>query len=141
PGGAPPSKPTGVVVNGTPTDFVVSGSTAVTRFIFVTEEGVIAAWNGGPSASIVKDNSKDGAIYKGCTIAELNGKHYLYVANFHTGQIEVYDSAFTRVQIEKHGFVDDDDDENNGKGPAFNDKKDHFGPFNVQAIGTNVLVA
>jgi uncharacterized protein (TIGR03118 family) len=82
-GHASPSKPTGVVANGT-SDFLLPGSTAA-KFIFVTEEGTIAAWNGGSTAVIVKDNSNKGAIYKGCTIGELNGKHYLYVANFHSG--------------------------------------------------------
>src|SRR5262249_14725090 len=84
-----PSKPTGVVFNGT-SDFKVPGSTLATRFIFVTEEGTIVAWNGTPT--IVVNNSNKGAIYKGCTIAEFKDQHYLYVANFHSGDVEVYDS-------------------------------------------------
>jgi uncharacterized protein (TIGR03118 family) len=140
PGGIPPSTPTGVVFNGTSTDFLLPGSTAA-RFIFVTEEGVIAGWNGGAAAVIVKNNSKEGAIYKGCTIAEWNGKHYLYVANFHSGEIEVYDSTFHRVRPDKHGFTDDDDDDGSGGKGAFNENRRNFAPFNVQAIGTNVYVA
>jgi uncharacterized protein (TIGR03118 family) len=147
-GGNPPSTPTGVVFNGTP-DFPLPASTAA-KFIFVTENGTIAAWNGGTTAVIVKDNSKKGAIYKGCTIAEWNGKHYLYVANFHSGEIEVYDSTFTRVSLRKHAFTEDGDDDDNdnffdfdhdGRGGSFNEHRHNFAPFNVQAIGTNVYVA
>ena len=124
-----PSAPTGVF-NGTD-DFKVPGSTAATRFIFVTEEGTVIAWNGSPA--IVVNNSNKEAIYKGCTIAEFNGKHYLYVANFHSGDVEVYDSTFQRVRLRAGTFVDDDD-----QGPAFNGSSRSFAPFNVQAIGTNV---
>jgi uncharacterized protein (TIGR03118 family) len=143
----PPSTPTGVVFNGT-TDFPLPSSTAA-KFIFVTENGTIAAWNGGTTAVIVKDNSKKRAVYKGCTIAEWNGKHYLYVANFHSGEIEVYDSTFTRVTLRKNAFTEDgDDDDDNffdfdhdGRGGSFNEHRRNFAPFNVQAIGTNVYVA
>jgi uncharacterized protein (TIGR03118 family) len=135
--------PTGVVANGT-ADFPLPGSTAA-KFIFVTEQGVIAAWNGGATAVIVKDNSTKGAIYKGCTIAESNGKHYLYVANFHSGEIEVYDSTFTRVNLTEHAFRNDDDDsldfDHDGKGVEFHEDRRNFAPFNVQAIGTNLFVA
>jgi uncharacterized protein (TIGR03118 family) len=142
----PPSPPTGIVANGT-ADFPLPGSTAA-KFIFVTEEGVIAAWNGGATATIIKDNSSKGAIYKGVTIAESNGKHFLYVANFHSGEIEVYDSAFTRVSLDKHAFdADDDDDRDHDfdrdrRGEHdFDEHHRHFAPFNVQAIGTNLYVA
>jgi uncharacterized protein (TIGR03118 family) len=66
----PPATPTGIVANGT-ADFALPGSTAA-KFIFVTEQGTIAAWNGGTTAVIVKDNSKSGAVYKGCTIGEFS---------------------------------------------------------------------
>jgi uncharacterized protein (TIGR03118 family) len=137
-GQAGPSKPTGVVFNGTSEFHLSNGMPA--RFIFVTEDGTIAGWNGGNTAELIPGSSKD-AIYKGCTIGELNGKHYLYAANFHSGEIEVYDGAFQRVVLKGKSFVDDDDD---------NDKDDHgsgfngpqkLAPFNVQAIGTNIYVA
>jgi uncharacterized protein (TIGR03118 family) len=135
-----PSTPTGVVFNGT-TDFHINGGTSVALFIFVTEDGTIAAWSGGPAAVIIMDHSKDGAVYKGCTIAEVDGKHYLYVANFHSGEIEVYDKDFQRVKLQGKAFVDDDSDNNDGHGPSFKGPKHNFAPFNVQAIGTNVFVA
>jgi uncharacterized protein (TIGR03118 family) len=127
------------VVNGT-TDFPLPGTTTPARFIFVTEEGTIAAWAGGSTATIVVNNSDKDAIYKGCTIAELDGNHYLYVANFHSGEIEVYNAAFQRVRSQGRAFVFDDDD-GVGRDRAFNRDPRHFAPFNVQAIGKNVYVA
>jgi uncharacterized protein (TIGR03118 family) len=134
-----PSKPTGVVFNGT-SDFLLPGTTTKASFIFVTEEGTIAAFTGPTTATIVVDNSDKNAIYKGCTIAELQGNHYLYVANFHSGEIEVYNSAFQRVRSQGGAFVVDDDDFN-GRDRAFNGRPRRFAPFNVQAIGRNVYVA
>jgi uncharacterized protein (TIGR03118 family) len=150
-GATPPAAPTGVVSNSVSTDFLIPGD-AFSRFIFVTESGTIIGWNSGPTAVVILDNSKDGAIYKGCTIAELNGKRYLYVANFHSGEIEVYDSTFKRVHLDKHSFAKDDDDDNDkdddndsdhghdGK-EGFKEHRHHFAPFNVQAIGPNIFVA
>lgn len=136
------SSPTGVVANGTG-DFALPGSTAA-KFIFVTEEGTIAAWNGGAAAVIVKDNSDKKAVYKGCTIAEWNGKHFLYAANFHSGEIEVYDSTFQRVNLDDDAFRGGRDDDSRGYDRDRDDRDgDHrgFAPFNVQAIGTNLYVA
>jgi uncharacterized protein (TIGR03118 family) len=110
----------------------------------VTEDGTIATWISGPTAAVLIDNSKSGAVYKGCTIAEVDGKHYLYVANFHSGEVEVYDKDFQRVKLQGKAFVDDDNDNDNdddGHGPSFKGPKGHFAPFNVQAIGTNIFVA
>lgn len=140
PGGDVPSTPTGIVANGT-TDFALPGSTAA-KFIFVTEQGVIAAWNGGTTAVIVKDNSTKGAVYKGCTIGEANGQHYLYVANFHSGEVEVYDTRFQRVDPIEDAFRKDDGDfDRDHKGEDHDLDHRNFAPFNVQAIGTNVFVS
>jgi uncharacterized protein (TIGR03118 family) len=140
-----PSTPTGIVANGT-VDFALPGSTAA-KFIFVTEQGVIAAWNGGNAAVVIQDNSQKGAIYKGCAIAELDGKHYLYVANFHSGEIEVYDATFTRVSLGNRAFEDDDDrapfslGRFHGMRAAIDEHRRGFAPFNIEAIGTNLYVA
>jgi uncharacterized protein (TIGR03118 family) len=136
------SSPTGVVANGT-TDFALPGSTAA-KFIFVTEEGTIAAWNGGAAAVIVKDNSPKKAVYKGCTIAEWNGKHFLYVTNFHSGEIEVYDSTFQPVKLDEQTFLRDRDNsrdlDRDRDGDDRNEDHRDFAPFNIQAIGTNLFV-
>src|SRR5256714_9922380 len=42
--GTGPGNPTGIVFNGSPNDFLVMGQHA--RFIFVSEDGTISAWNG-----------------------------------------------------------------------------------------------
>jgi uncharacterized protein (TIGR03118 family) len=146
PGGSPHSAPTGVVANGTTSEFLGA------RFIFVTEDGTIAGFTGGTTVVTEKNNSTSGAVYKGCTIAEWNGKHYLYAANFHSGKIEVYDSTFTAVSLSKHAFDADDDDFDLGRGHSdfdhdrwgrhdFDEHHRHFAPFNVQAIGSNVFVS
>jgi len=91
------SAPTGMVFNGT-SDFKVSGSPAV--FIFVTEDGTIAAWNPalGTTASIVVDHSAQGAVYKGAALAtDASGNNFLFVTNFHDNKVEVYDKNFQLV--------------------------------------------
>lgn len=138
PGGNSPSTPTGVVANGT-NDFALPDGTPA-RFIFVTEDGTIAGWNSGTEAVIVVDNSKAGAVYKGCTIAELNGARYLYIANFHSGEIEVYDAMFQRVRVDRRLFADDDK-MNSRRSNAFGRSRRNFSPFNIQAIGGNIYVA
>jgi uncharacterized protein (TIGR03118 family) len=121
--------PIGIVFNGNPKEFLIAaGKQAL--FIFVTEDGTIAAWNPGvdmTNAVIVKDNSSAGAVYKGVTIGEIGEKHYLFVTNFRSGKVEVYDTYFHRVPISEELF--DDDQLPQG-----------FAPFNIQGIGPNIYV-
>jgi len=117
--------PTGIVFNGSPTDFLVNGNPE--KFIFVTEDGTLSAWNGGTSAVIVKNNARDNAVYKGATIGQIDGKKYLFVTNFHSGHVEVYDTYFKRVPISEERFDDDQLPEG-------------FAPFNIQGIGPNLYV-
>ncbi|PYU54081.1 MAG: TIGR03118 family protein, partial [Acidobacteria bacterium] len=62
--------PTGVVFNGSSTDFLIAPGQSA-HFIFVTEDGTISGWNSGQNAVLVVDNSNngspDGAVYKGAT--------------------------------------------------------------------------
>jgi len=123
------STPTGTVFNGSP-DFVLpNGKPAV--FLFATEDGTISGWNGGPSAVLVVDNSdkggRDSAVYKGLTTADVNGKRFLYAANFRSGRIEVYDTNFKRVHLGEDAFDDD-------RMPR------DFAAFNVQNIGGSLFV-
>src|SRR5260370_14308632 len=102
PGFAPgtQSAPTGVVFNGSPTDFLVApGKQAI--FIFATEDGTISGWNPGvnvTNAVLEVDNSDNGssnsAVYKGMTSGEIDGKKFLYVTNFRSARVEVYDTNF-----------------------------------------------
>ncbi|HXT64945.1 MAG TPA: TIGR03118 family protein [Pyrinomonadaceae bacterium] len=120
-GGTPPSAPTGVVFNGNSGDF--GGA----RFIFVTEEGTISAWTSGTSA-VLKYTSPTKAIYKGATIAEVNGARFLYVANFYNGTVDVFNTSFAPTFVPVGAFTDPNI-------PA------GFAPFNVQELNGNLFVA
>jgi uncharacterized protein (TIGR03118 family) len=125
--GAPPSAPTGTVFNFTKGFEVAPGAPAI--FLFVTEDGTISGWNPGvsvTSAVLKVDNSKRGAIYKGCALAMTNNGPRLYVTNFTTGRVEMYDSGFHRVHAEE----------------AFEDihlPRD-YSPFGIQNVGGNIVV-
>jgi uncharacterized protein (TIGR03118 family) len=90
-------------------------------------------------AVIKADNSKkptpaDGAVYKGVTIAVIEGKRYLLAANFRSGHVDVFDSSFTQVRLDKHNSADDQhpfEDERIPRG---------FAPFNIESLGANVVV-
>ena len=124
------STPTGVVFNGSPTDFLIaSGKSAA--FIFATEDGTISGWAGGQNAVLVVDNSDNGsangAVYKGATSGEINGNKFLYVTNFRSAKVEVYDTNFKRVHLDEDAF----EAEGVPRG---------FAPFNVQNIGGTLFV-
>jgi uncharacterized protein (TIGR03118 family) len=114
-GGTPPAAPTGVVFNGG-ADF------GGFRFIFATEDGTIAGWNGGTTATLQKDNSAAGAVYKGLAIGPSN----LYATNFHAGTIDVFDTNFDPV-IHAGSFTDPNL-------PA------GFAPFGIQNLGGKLYV-
>jgi len=85
----------------------------------------------------------DGSVYTGLTSALIDGKVYLYAANFSKGRVDVYDSAFHRVTLSMKRRDDDsgDDDRRSFKHP-FDDEKlpRDYVPFNVQAIGNDIVV-
>jgi len=124
------STPTGVVFNGSPTDFLIApGQSAA--FIFATEDGTISGWAGGQNAVRVVDNSDNGsangAVYKGATSAEVDGQRFLYVTNFRSARVEVYDTNFQRVHLDEDAFHSDE-------------IPSGFAPFNVQNVGGTLFV-
>src|SRR5215831_14100541 len=129
-----PGSPTGAMFNGSPTDFLLApGKQAI--FLFVSEDGTVQGWNPGvsPNTVIKVDNSQvpnaaDGAVYKGATIAEIDGKKFILAANFRSGRIDVFDTNFKQVRLDEDVF---DDDEGIPRG---------FAPFNVQGVGPNLYV-
>ncbi len=132
-----PGSPTGVMFNGSATDFLLApGQRAI--FIFVTEDGTISGWNPAvkPTTAVIKvdhsqvPDAKNGAVFKGATIAEIEGKRFILAANFRSGRVDVFDTNFQQVRL-----AGDDD-------AAFADERvrDGFAPFNVQAIGPNIYV-
>lgn len=122
PGGGT-SAPNGIVFNYT-NGFPVGGSKSL--FIFSTEDGTISAWNGGPSATIVVDNSAS-AEYKGAALLLKGATPQLYVTNFTTGKVEAYDANFKPVKLTTTAFTLPDLDQN-------------WSAFGIQNVGGNLIV-
>jgi len=148
----PTGTPTGTIANSSQTDFLLApGKPAA--FLFSTIDGTIAGWN--PTVALAQSSvppstnavtvvkTTDGSSYTGLTSAFINGKRYLYTANFTKGRVDVYDSTFQPV-----GFSKNHSGENstNNQGPfsqnSFVDERlpEHYVPFNVQAIGDDIVV-
>ena len=138
PGFAPgtQSAPTGVVFNGSQDFQVAPGKPAI--FLFATEDGTISGLNPGANpptsatnAILKVDNSDNGsansAVYKEMTSAEINAKRFLYVTNFRSARVEVYDANFHRVQLGEDAFHAEE-------------IPDGFAPFNIQNIGGTLFV-
>jgi uncharacterized protein (TIGR03118 family) len=116
--------PTGQVFNST-SSFIIPSTGKVSRFIFVTENGTIAAWASGNTAVTVADRSAEGAVYKGVALVNNDGAWYLYATDFHNGKVDMFDQNFNFVGNNK--FIDTTI-------PA------GFAPFNIKTIGTNLFV-
>lgn len=137
PGSGTMGSPTGIVFNGT-TGFTI-GSGFPASFLFVTEDGTISGWSFkvNPNNAIITVNeSKQGASFKGATMATANlpghgAETLMYVADFTLGRIEVFDSSFHHVGMIEDAFRDNEDDDSPGA----------FSPFNVQNLGGNIYVA
>jgi uncharacterized protein (TIGR03118 family) len=152
------STPTGVVFNGSPTDFLLGKGTPAGKpavFIFATEDGTISGWNpavnipaGGkpPSINAVLevDNSDkgsgSGAVYKGMTSGEIDGHRFLYVTNFRKASIEVYDTNFKPVHLDDDAFDPDGDDDHGRDDRGAGHIPRGFAPFNIQNIGGSLFV-
>jgi uncharacterized protein (TIGR03118 family) len=128
--------PTGTIYNGSKTDFLLApGKQAL--FLFSTLDGTIAGWNSGvgipaggspPSTTaITVVKTTDGSSYTGLTSAYIGSAVYLYAANFTKGRVDVYDTAFHRVFLGEERFDDDW-------------LPRDYVPFNVQAIGNDIVV-
>jgi uncharacterized protein (TIGR03118 family) len=105
--------PTGVVFNNTGFFPVTkNGTTASALFIFVNEDGIISGWNptvDPTNAIIAVNNGHPGhgpheAVYKSATLGVANGHNFLFVSNFHSGQVETYAENFH--QVTPNGFTD-----------------------------------
>jgi uncharacterized protein (TIGR03118 family) len=148
----PIGSPTGTVSNGSKTDFLLAAADPA-AFIFATADGSIAAWNpnvglekgaAAPSThAVTVARTENGSSYTGLTIATIEGKRYLYAANFNKGKVDVYDTAFHRVDLRKEDYEHDRDED--GRWPDNEPFKDprlprDFVPFNVQTIGNDIVV-
>ena len=149
----PQGTPTGTIANGSPTDFLLApGKPAA--FLFSTIDGTLAGWNPAvavgqgaapPSThAVTVVKTSDGSSYTGLTSAFINGQRFLYAANFTKGRVDVYDNAFHLVDLAKQHFNEDSADHDNRHSAenAFTDEhlpRDYV-PFNVQAIGNDIVV-
>ncbi len=147
----PTGTPTGTIANGSPTDFLLAAG-APADFLFSTIDGTISGWNptvgiasgaAAPSThAVVVVKTTDGSSYTGLTSATVNGKRYLYAANFNKGTVDVYDNAFNKVTLQPSGYGDPDRDHGSENEKPFTDDRlpRDFVPFNVQAIGNDIVV-
>jgi uncharacterized protein (TIGR03118 family) len=119
--------PTGIVFNGTSTDFVVSsaGKAAGASFIFDGEGGMIAGWAPAVDAThaVTMYTDAGGAVYKGLAIAKNGGQAFLYAADFHNRKVDVFNNAFVKQPASANAF-------------SFTDTAIPAGyaPFGIQAI-------
>jgi uncharacterized protein (TIGR03118 family) len=122
-------------------------------FLFSTIDGTIAGWN--PTVAIAQGaappsthavtvvRTTDGSSYTGLTSAFINGQSFLYAANFNKGRVDVYDNAFHPVILSKERFDDDSTDHNgrSSESPFVDESLPRsYVPFNVQAIGNDIVV-
>jgi uncharacterized protein (TIGR03118 family) len=125
------ANPTGAVTNPF-AGFNVTGNggSHPSTVLFVSEDGVISGWNPASdpdNAIIAVDNGASNAVYKGVALATSAGKNILYVANFHSGKVEMYSDTFQRVDTSAT-FVDPNL-------PA------GYAPFNIINHGNAMIVA
>jgi uncharacterized protein (TIGR03118 family) len=124
--------PSGIVFNGSATDFAVtSGSNSgAAQFIFSGEGGMIAGWTSAadPANAIVTYTDAAGAVYKGLALANNGTANFLYATDFHNNKIDVFDSKFAKQVPSTTSFTFVDP-----MLPA------GYAPFGIQAInnGTN----
>src|SRR5262249_1675767 len=132
-------------------------TTAPSIFLFATEDGTIVGWNpainptgsdpmlAGTFGTIAVDNSGNnftdpanasGAVYKGLAIAHVdqpifpndaNTTSVIYVTNFRSGKVEVYDSRFGPVTLPADAFTD----------PSL---PNFYAPFNIVEVGGKLVV-
>ncbi len=125
--------PTGIVANVSTaaTSFPVAG--AASRFIFSTEDGIIAGWPGtGTQAIVAVDNSvntlgPNHAIYKGIALSAGGTAQLLYATDFHNGRVDVFNNAFAPATLPAGAFIDPN-------------LPSGYAPFGIQAISGNIYV-
>jgi uncharacterized protein (TIGR03118 family) len=106
--------PTGIVFNGSATDFMVTaaGKSGPARFIFSGEGGMIGGWSPAVDATHsvtmfpAAGGDSGGAIYKGLAIAKDGTASFLYATDFHNNKIDVFDTNFAKQTLAAGAFTD-----------------------------------
>jgi uncharacterized protein (TIGR03118 family) len=118
--------PTGIVLANIAGQFTIppgpnttSTTPAAATFIFVGIDGVLSAWNGTYTSNAFRVFAHAGSAYTGMAIGNSGGNNFIYLANFATGHIEVYNKDWNAVSM---SFSDPDL-------PA------GYSPFNIQNVG------
>ncbi len=125
--------PTGIVANLT--IFTATPGFQGDIFIFDTEDGTIVGWTTvlpsfNTQAVVKVDNSAGGAVYKGLALAsDSTGNEHLYATNFHSGNIDVFDSTNYLANVVLSSRFKD---------PIAHDG---FAPFGIELIGGNLWIA
>jgi uncharacterized protein (TIGR03118 family) len=109
----------------------VGTATGPSRFLFATEDGVIAAWapavDGTHAIKVVDNSATSGAIYKGLALSGGGSGQLLYATDFHNARVDVFDATFQPVTLAAGAFSD-------AAIPA------GFAPFGIQAINGDIYV-
>ncbi|MEO8403297.1 MAG: TIGR03118 family protein [Chitinophagaceae bacterium] len=117
-------------IGGLPCGVVFAGGkgfnqgNGTSAFIFSGFDGVISAWNPASGNNAKRLRVPPGAGYSGLAIAANNGKNYIYGANFLANKIDVWDTAFARVNM-------------TFKDPTI---PANYSPYNIQAVGDWLFV-
>jgi uncharacterized protein (TIGR03118 family) len=101
PAGSPgPAAPDGLALNPTK-DFLLvhKGHAEPATYFISTEDGTVSAWNSasGTNAVLVIDHSSSNTVYKGITVAMTPTGPALFVANFRSNMVEMFDTNFSFV--------------------------------------------
>ncbi|MGA2296508.1 MAG: TIGR03118 family protein [FCB group bacterium] len=117
--------PSGLVYNST-NDFMDAVTGTKAKWIFASEDGIIAAWASGASADRLADQSASGAVYKGIALGAVGTNNYLYLADFKGKKVDVFDKNFgiqSTFTFKDPGMPAD------------------FGPFNIKNINGQLYIA
>jgi uncharacterized protein (TIGR03118 family) len=117
------SAPSGVVYDGTGEIVLPDATRRPVKFLFATEDGIIAASNGDTAITVV-DRGGVGAVYKGIATGRSNGQSYIYAADFHNNRVDVFDQSYKLVSM------------------TLSDPKipSAFAPFNIKNIDGKLFV-
>jgi uncharacterized protein (TIGR03118 family) len=119
-----PAAPSGIIANSVAGFTSTNGTQA--HFIFSTEDGTLSAWSSGNAAILRVDYSSSNAVFKGLAAGDSDGTNYLYATDFHNGQVDVFNTNYSLVNL-PGAFTDT----NIAAG---------FAPFGVQNIGGQIYV-
>jgi uncharacterized protein (TIGR03118 family) len=117
--------PSGIVFNGSKTDFIVSqgGKSGQAVFIFATEDGLIAGWSPGVDFThAIVGGKNPGAVYEGLASVTTGLGTFLLATNANGG-IDVYDTKFNLIHTVDDTTV-----------PA------GFTPYGIQNLGGTVYI-